>query len=79
MSTTPPPNEPDFGAKQKQQLLEIIDELERARTNFSVTIQHVGGAWEIKMWSAEVKGGGARGVGATFAEAWDNMAPLWAK
>jgi hypothetical protein len=43
-----------------------------------MTIEHRDGAWEITMSTApHGKDHAARGVGATFDQAWDNMNPTW--
>jgi len=62
--------------EQESKLLRVLNEQEGAKTDFKLWIERVDGAWEIKLWSGDVKGSGARGVGATFAKAWDDMSPV---
>lgn len=64
------------------QLIDILRERDRKRDfDFRITIEMRNGAWEVDMIELDDVGRtkrGARGVGATFSEAWDPMGPLWA-
>ena len=74
---------------QERQMIEIIRE-NADTTEFRLLIERRDGAWDITMSARGLAGlspfrpsrpkgeGSARGVGATFDEAWDNMNPLWA-
>jgi len=44
---------------------------------YQVIIERRDGAWDISMKELGTTRG-ARGTGATFDAAWDNMDPLWA-
>jgi hypothetical protein len=63
-------------SEQERQLIEILREWE-GDDEYRLEIGRAGGAWEIKL-SASGEAKWARGVGTTFNEAWDNMAPSWA-
>ncbi|MFY9836085.1 MAG: hypothetical protein WAK55_06370 [Xanthobacteraceae bacterium] len=58
--------------EQEQQLIECIRRLKEP-DEFSVTITRGNRAWEIDMSAGKMK---ARGVGATFDAAWDNVTAL---
>jgi hypothetical protein len=63
--------------EQEQQLIEILREQEGR--DFSLTIGRQDGAWEVAFSVAPHDARNeSRGVGASFAEAWDGMSPLWA-
>jgi hypothetical protein len=49
--------------EQESQLLQILNEQEASSTDFKLWIERMDGAREIKLWSGDVKGEGARGVG----------------
>lgn len=68
--------EAKFRTKPEGQLLEILREQETAKADFKLRIDRTDGAWEIELSSSDVKGAGIRGVGRTFAEAWDNNHPI---
>jgi hypothetical protein len=60
---------------QERQLLEILNEQQNSDADFSLVIEHKGGAWDITLPAALSPGAKpktTRGTGATFAEAWDN-------
>jgi hypothetical protein len=68
---------------QEEQLLWALREW-RGEIDYRVVIEFRDGAWEIAL-SARLPGKpprsarpAARGVGKTFDEAWDNVAPTWA-
>jgi hypothetical protein len=63
-------------SKQEQQLIEMLREW-TADDEFRLEIERANGAWEISL-SIPSKRKAARGVGKTFAEAWDDVAPSWA-
>jgi hypothetical protein len=66
-------------SKQEQQLVEILREW-TGNDEYRLDIERTGGAWEIKLSMLyKKKKKWARGVGTTFNEAWDSMAPSWAK
>ena len=63
-------------SEQEAQLIEILREW-NGEDAYEMRIAQQDGAWEIslkKLGTAH----GARGTGATFDAAWDNMDPLWA-
>jgi hypothetical protein len=67
----------------ERQLIECLRRLQARRdeAKFRLVIELEGGSWEIKMSEHIGSLGrniGARGVGATFDEAWSGMDPLWA-
>jgi len=62
-------------SKQEQQLVEILREW-TGNDEYRLDIERTGGAWEIKLSMLyKKKKKWARGVGTTFNEAWDSMAP----
>lgn len=66
--------------EQEQQLLTVLRENADA-AEFRLVIERRDGAWDIALSGRETVGakeGSARGVGATFDAAWDDMSPLWA-
>ena len=65
-------------SEEETQMIETIREWSGA-DEFRLRIERQDGAWEITLSEAPHDGRrAARGTGATFKEAWDNMAPLWA-
>lgn len=54
---------------QEWQMIEIIRKNE-GEAEFSLFLKRADGGWEIEMAAHRAKG---RGVGSTFAEAWDNI------
>lgn len=58
--------------EQEHQLIEYIRRL-KDPDEFSITVSRGNGAWEIGMSAGKMK---ARGVGATFDAAWDNVTGL---
>jgi hypothetical protein len=63
--------------EQEQDLIEVI----RENTNddgFRLLLERQNGAWEVTL-RAPIWGklATARGVGTSFAAAWDNMEPTW--
>jgi hypothetical protein len=59
---------------QEQQFLRILREWNTVSQDFQVMIEHVHGAWDVTMKEIGAPRL-ARGTGATFDEAWDNMQP----
>jgi hypothetical protein len=43
---------------------------------FKLTVECTGGVWDVTLSAPPNRSG--RGTGATFAEAWENIAPMWA-
>ena len=72
--------------EQETQLVATLREAQggAAGEDFSLLIERRQGAWDIALSSAIVgktlkaKTHKARGTGATFNQAWDEMKPLWA-
>ena len=65
--------------ESERQLIEIIRQQENDKTDFRLVIECVDRAWEIAMSiSPHDESHGARGVGKTFNQAWDDMGPLGA-
>ena len=64
--------------QQESQMLDIVREWSTKDT-YRMVIEVRDGAWEIEL-SGNLKGKDhrVRGVGHTFAEAWDNTNPTWA-
>jgi hypothetical protein len=64
---------------QERQLIEILREWEGENDEYHLMIGRADGAWELKL-ATRCKGRDdwARGVGKTFAKAWDGMDPSWA-
>lgn len=60
----------------ERQLIEILRQW-HPRETYRLVLETVNGAWEIEMSEPRAKRG-ARGVGTTFDQAWDGMAPRWA-
>jgi hypothetical protein len=73
---TPPMSNKDLSL-QESLLLEMMREWS-GKDNCRMKIEYRDGAWEITM-SISLYGNDhtARGVGASFAQAWDNMNPTW--
>jgi hypothetical protein len=67
---------------QENQMIDILRG-STDTTEFRLVIERRDGAWDIDMSARGMVGlpsskeCGARGVGATFDAAWDNMNPLW--
>lgn len=60
-------------SEQERHMIEIVRE--NAGTNeFYLSIERSEGAWEIDLSAGSRV---ARGVGSSFNDAWDNLAPLW--
>jgi hypothetical protein len=69
--TTPP-------SGQELELIEVLREwIDEDENDNRLEIERSGGAWEVTL-SMPLRRKTARGVGKTFAEAWDNVAPSWA-
>ena len=68
------------GTEQERQLLEVVREHEGdATSDFRLLVQRQDGAWDVTLSIApHDELDTSRGTGATFNDAWDNMAPLWA-
>jgi hypothetical protein len=72
--------------EQETQLIATLREAQvgAASEDFSLLIERRQGAWDIALSSVIVekslkaKTHKARGTGATFSQAWDEMGPLWA-
>jgi hypothetical protein len=62
--------------QQEQQMLELLREW-AGGDQYRLLIERQDGAWDITL-SEVGKPHTARGTGATFGEAWDDMAPTWA-
>ena len=58
--------------EQELQMIEIIRE---QKSNFRLVIGSQDGAWEVALSVPSFKSDAARGVGRSFSDAWDNMAP----
>ena len=63
--------------EQERQLLKILREWQGDDDDYRIEISYLLGAWEVKL-SLPEKGKWARGVGATFSKAWDDVSPSWA-
>jgi len=61
-------------SEEETQLIEILREWD-GDDAYQLIIERRDGAWDLSM---KELGRGARGTGATFDAAWDNMDPLWA-
>jgi hypothetical protein len=57
---------------------QFIEAMRQASTDFRVEIKREGGAWEVELSENPPNGKIARGVGATFGAAWDNVEPWFA-
>jgi hypothetical protein len=59
--------------EQERQMIEILREQQTNSEDFSITIEHRDGAWDIT-FSATIDGKAkrTRGTGASFGQAWDN-------
>ena len=68
------------GSEQERQLLEVLRDHEGdATSDFRLLVQRQDGAWDVTLSIApHDELDTSRGTGATFNDAWDNMAPLWA-
>jgi hypothetical protein len=58
-------------SEPERQLLQIIRESAK-RDHFRVHIERRDGAWEVNLTVARHQ---ARGIGDSFADSWDSMAP----
>jgi hypothetical protein len=63
-------------SKQEQQMIEIIRKW--TGKNRQLKIEIVDGAWDITLKEIGTKSWAARGTGATFDAAWDNINSTWA-
>jgi hypothetical protein len=65
--------------EQERQLVEVVREHEvDATSDFRLLVQKQDGAWDVTLSIAPHDDlSTSRGTGATFNDAWDNMAPLW--
>jgi hypothetical protein len=65
--------------EQEQDLIEVIRE-NASDDGFRLVLERQSGAWEVT-FTAPIKGprklATVRGVGTSFAAAWDNMKPTW--
>jgi hypothetical protein len=61
---------------QESQLIQILREWD-GKDAYQMIIERRDSAWDISLREFGTNRG-ARGTGATFDAAWDNMAPLWA-
>ena len=64
-------------SEQEQQMIEIIRQWKTGK-NRQLKIEIVDGAWGIILKEIGTKSWAARGTGATFDAAWDNINPTWA-
>jgi hypothetical protein len=64
--------------EQEQQMVEVVRE-RKAHADFRLLVERQDGAWDVTL-SIEPHDelNTSRGTGATFNDAWGNMAPLWA-
>ena len=64
--------------EQEQQMVEVVRE-HKAHADFRLLVERQDGAWDVTL-SIEPHDelNTSRGTGATFNDAWGNMAPLWA-
>jgi len=60
---------------QERQLIEDLRQW--GKVNYRLQIEIVDGVWDVAVRELGTKRA-ARGTGATFDDAWDGMAPLWA-
>ena len=60
-------------SEQEAQFIECLRQ--KRQDDFGPEIKWQDGAWEIKLSTGNKF---ARGVGASFSSAWDNVAPSWA-
>jgi hypothetical protein len=60
--------------EQEQQFLEGLRDKSKRSYDVRVVIEHIQGAWDVTIEEPGTKRI-ARGTGATFDEAWDNMIP----
>ena len=66
-------------SEQERQLIEVVRE-NAVYDGFRLLLERQSGSWEVILEAPEKgrkKHGTARGVGASFAAAWDNMNPRW--
>jgi Arm DNA-binding domain len=63
-------------SEQERQLIEILRQW-AGDAEYQIEIKRENGVWELKL-SEPRAGRWARGVGRTFAEAWDHIDPSWA-
>jgi hypothetical protein len=64
--------------EQERQLIEILREWSDS-DDVRLELEYKDGVWEIILSRAPHDSGHtARGTGATFAQAWDNVNPMWA-
>jgi hypothetical protein len=63
-------------SEEETQLIEILREWD-GDDAYQLIIERRDGAWDLSMKELGTSRG-ARGTGATFDAAWDNMDPLWA-
>ena len=68
------------GSEQERQLLEVLRDHEGdATSDFRLLVQRQDGAWDVTLSIApHDELNTSRGTGATFNDAWGDMAPLWA-
>jgi hypothetical protein len=66
--------------EQEWQMVEAVREREADTTSdFRLLVQRQDGAWDVTLSIApHDELNTSRGTGATFNDAWGNMAPLWA-
>ena len=66
--------------EQERQMLEAIrDHGGGTASDFRLLVQRQDGAWDVTLSIApHDELDTSRGTGATFNDAWDNLAPLWA-
>jgi hypothetical protein len=64
--------------EQEQQMVEVVRE-HKVDADFRLLVERQDGAWDVTL-SIEPHDelNTSRGTGATFNDAWGNMAPLWA-
>ena len=65
-------------SSQEDQMIGVIRE-NNDTDEFHLLVERRDGAWDITLSTApHDQRHKTRGTGATFNDAWDNMAPLWA-
>ena len=62
--------------EQERQLLSILREWVE-KDHYRLVIEFNDGAWEIEISAPSHGHEATRGVGSSFATAWDEMAPAW--
>jgi hypothetical protein len=65
-------------SEQERQLIEIIREWS-GEDDFRLGVSFQSGEWEIVLSRGAGDPNPCRGTGATFNQAWDEMAPAWAR